>query len=279
MAALLASAPAAPRLCHLVRWPEYDGYGFKLLSAEPRHLPRVTAVEFGSPAEAAGLRVNDTVVEVNDASLEGLAHQEAVRLVKSIPNEAHLLVVDDETAAWYKRHGIAIRGDLPNVVHTSSKVSSTRKPRWKQGGTASISSTSSGTMTPAELAGGLRLCYLRKWKNYEGYGFSLREDKERQGYFITGVMPNSPAELGGLRDDDRLVEVNAVSVENKSYPEIMGRIEKEPDQVDLLVIDRETDEAFASRSQKPSGQADGVLRRWTPGRPPRLTSRKSKKRV
>ncbi|XP_065303918.1 uncharacterized protein [Dermacentor albipictus] len=277
VATLLASAPAAPRLCHLVRWPEYDGYGFKLLSAEHGHLPRVTAVEFGSPAEAAGLRVNDTVVEVNDASLEGLAHQEAVRLVKSIPNEAHLLVVDDETAAWYKRHGIAIRADLPNVVHTSSKVSSTRKPRRKQDGTASISSTSSGSMTPAELAGGLRLCYLRKWKSYEGYGFSLREDKERQGYFITGVMPNSPAELGGLRDDDRLVEVNAVSVENKSYPEIMGRIEKEPDQVDLLVIDRETDEAFASRSQRPSGQADGVLRRWTPGRPPRLTSRKSKK--
>ncbi|KAH7960436.1 hypothetical protein HPB49_019551 [Dermacentor silvarum] len=266
MVTLLASAPAA-RLCHLVRWPEYDGYGFKLLAMKHGHLPRVTAVESGSPAEAAGLRANDTVVE------------EVVQLVKSIPNEAHLLVVDDETAAWYKTHGIAIRSDLPNIVHMSSKASSAGKARRRQDGTTSLSSLSSGSMTPGELAGGLRLCYLRKWRNYEGYGFSLREDKERQGYFITGVVPDSPAELGGLRNDDRLVEVNAVSVENKSYQEIMGRIGKEPDQVDLLVIDRETDEAFASRSQKPSGQSDGVLRRWTPGRPPRLTTRKSKKEV
>ncbi|XP_065303924.1 mucin-17-like isoform X4 [Dermacentor albipictus] len=270
-------APAA-RLCHLVRSPDYDGYGFKLLTVEQLYLPRVTAVESGSPAEAAGLRVNDTVIEVNDASLEGLKNQEVVQLIKSMPNEARLLVVDDETAAWYERQDIAIRSNLLKIVHVNSKAPES-KTRKKQDTTPSLSSLSSGSTTPSELAGGLRLCHLRKWPNYEGYGFSVREDKERQSYFITGVMSNSPAELGGLRNDDRLVEVNAVSVENKSYQEIMGRMGKEPDQVDLLVIDRETDEAFASRSQRPSGQADGVLRRWTPGRPPRLTSRKSKKPV
>ncbi|KAH7934545.1 hypothetical protein HPB51_029089 [Rhipicephalus microplus] len=133
------------------------------------------------------------------------------------------------------------------------------------------------TSSAHELAGGLRLCYLRKWPDYEGYGFSLRENE--QNYFITAVVPDSPAELGGLRNDDRLIEVNAVSVENRSYQEIMWRISKEPDQVDLLVIDHETDEAFASRQQKPSGQADGVLRRWTPARRPRLTFMKTKKQT
>ncbi|KAH6933607.1 hypothetical protein HPB50_016795 [Hyalomma asiaticum] len=162
--------------------------------------------------------------------------------------------------------------EFPRVVHVSSKASSRKACR--KNGTTTSSSHSSGSMTPSELAGGLRLCYLRKWPNYEGYGFSLREDKQRRGYFIASVLPDSPAELGGLRDDDRLIEVNAVSVENKSYQEIMGRINKEPDQVDLLVIDRETDQGFTNRRQKPSGQADGVLRRWTPARPPRKTLRK-----
>ncbi|KAL3235471.1 hypothetical protein MRX96_048305 [Rhipicephalus microplus] len=251
--AQLAKPPAA-RLCHLVRRPEYDGYGFKLIPAKQGHLPLVSAVETGSPADAAGLRSNDTVIEVNGVILDGLGHEDVVQLVKSTPNEARLLVVDDETAAWYKRRGIALRGDTLNVVRTSSKKSSRK-----------------------ELAGGLRLCYLRKWPDYEGYGFSLRENE--QNYFITAVVPDSPAELGGLRNDDRLIEVNAVSVENRSYQEIMCRIGKEPDQVDLLVIDRETDEAFASRQQKPSGQADGVLRRWTPARRPRLTFMKTKKQT
>ncbi|KAL3200016.1 hypothetical protein MRX96_043649 [Rhipicephalus microplus] len=236
----LAKPPAA-RLCHLVRRPEYDGYGFKLIPATQGYLPRVSAVEPGSPAEATGLRSNDTVVEsspvfratylpcrLNGVILDGLGHEDVMQLVKSTPNEARLLVVDDETAAW-------------------------------------------------SLRGGLRLCYLRKWPDYEGYGFSLREDEEN--FFITAVVPDSPAELGGLRNDDRLIEVNAVSVENRSYQEIMWRIGKEPDQVDLLVIDRETDEAFASRQQKPSGQADGVLRRWTPARRPRLTFMKTKKQA
>ncbi|KAL1478185.1 hypothetical protein MTO96_016374 [Rhipicephalus appendiculatus] len=299
IATQLAKAPAA-RLCHLVRRPEFDGYGFKLIPGQQGNLPRVTAVESGSPAEAAGLRSNDTVVEVNGAILEGLACQDVVQLVKSTPNEARLLVVDDETAAWYKTRGIALRGDNLSVVYTSSKKSS-GKFRTKKGRTTLGSmSQSSGSMTSSvrvecmtqefyaavlcggrerSLRGGLRLCYLRKWPDSEGYGFSIREDKERQAYFITGVVPDSPAELGGLRDDDRLIEVNAVSLENRSYQEIMWRIGKEPEQVDLLVIDRETDEAFASRQQKPSGQSDGVLRRWTPARRPRLTFRKTKKQT
>ncbi|KAH7952609.1 hypothetical protein HPB51_028229 [Rhipicephalus microplus] len=273
--AQLAKPPAA-RLCHLVRRPEYDGYGFKLIPAKQRYLPRVSAIEPGSPAEAAGLRSNDTVVEVNGVILEGLGHEDVVQLVKSTPNEARLLVVDDETAAWYRRRGIALRGDNLNVVRTSSKKSS-RKVRSKGITTSGSINRSSGSLTSSELAGGLRLCYLRKWPDYEGYGFSLREDEEN--FFITAVVPDSPAELGGLRNDDRLIEVNAVSVENRSYQEIMCRIGKEPDQVNLLVIDRETDEAFASRQQKPSGQADGVLRRWTPARRPRLTFMKTKKQT
>ncbi|KAH7986873.1 hypothetical protein HPB51_026597 [Rhipicephalus microplus] len=103
-------------------------------------------------------------MQVNGVILDGLGHGDVMQLVKFTPNEARLLVVDDETAAWYKRRGIALRG-------------------------------------------------------------------------------------------------------------------KEPDQVDLLVIDRETDEAFASRHQKPSGQADGVLRRWTPARRPRLTFMKTNKQT
>ncbi|KAH7953798.1 hypothetical protein HPB49_012394 [Dermacentor silvarum] len=264
---LPADAPAA-RLCHLVLRPDFDGYGFRIVAGKMSRLPRVNAVEPGSPADVADLRVNDTIVEVNGASLEGLGHQDVVQLIKSAPNEVRLLVVDDDTAAWYDDHGIAVRGDLPNVIQVikvnaaASKTSETRS----QAAASSSASPGSATTSSQECPGGLRLCYLRKWPSFEGYGFCLRGGEKHPGYFIEGVVAGGPAHLGGLRDDDRLVEVNAMPAENMSYREITERIGKKPDQVDLLVIDRETDELFASRNQKPSGQSDGVQRRWTPAR-------------
>lgn len=58
-----------------------------------------------------------------------------------------------------------------------------------------------------EPALGPRLCHLSKWNTFEGYGFNLHADKKRLQHFIGQVDPGSPADLGGLRRNDRLVEV------------------------------------------------------------------------
>ncbi|KAL3197564.1 hypothetical protein MRX96_044885 [Rhipicephalus microplus] len=120
----------------------------------------------------------------------------------------------------------------------------------------------------AAVHDGLRLCHLSKWPNFDGYGFNLHADKKRQGHFIGQVDPGSPAELGGLRKNDRLLEVNGISVEGESHREIIERIKRDPTQVELLVIDREGDEAFAKRKQKPCSQSESVVRRRTPAHQP-----------
>ncbi|XP_077508231.1 Na(+)/H(+) exchange regulatory cofactor NHE-RF1-like [Amblyomma americanum] len=201
-------APAA-RLCHMVQRPDYDGYGFKLLAVKQRSLPYVLAVEPGSPAEDAGLRPNDIIVEVNGKSLRGAVHQDVVQRVKAIPHEARLLVVDCDTAAWYEEHGIDVRGDLPNIIRISNANASPSKA-GKARKKSSSSGSSSGGLTPAELAGGLRLCYLRKWPSFEGYGFNVVSGEERWRYYIANVAPGSPGELGGLREEDRLIEARAI---------------------------------------------------------------------
>lgn len=272
-----AGAPSA-RLCHLVRRADFDGYGFNLHADKQRKLQYVGAVDPGSPAEAAGLRANDTIVEVNGANVEGTNHREIVERIKSVPNETRLLVVDDGTAAWYKEHGIAIRGDLPNVIQLSSVKAAAR--RASKGGPppaassnqapapTSSASPSQASTASEDSADGLRLCQLCKWPNFDGYGFNLHADKKRQGHFIGQVDPGSPAELGGLRKNDRLVEVNGLSVEGESHREIIDRIKQDPSRVELLVVDRETDEAFARRKHKPSSQAPEVARRSTPAQQP-----------
>ncbi|KAK8767069.1 hypothetical protein V5799_006153 [Amblyomma americanum] len=270
---LPAGAPAA-RLCHLVRRPDFDGYGFNLHADKQRRLQYVGAVDPGSPAEAAGLRANDTIVEVNGVNVEGANHRDIVERIKAVPNETRLLVVDDGSAAWYKEHGIAIRGDLPNVIQLSSvKAAARRASKGQQQAVAATAETTSSSAPPpppseTTQSDGLRLCRLSKWPNFDGYGFNLHADKKRQGHFIGQVDAGSPAELGGLRKNDRLVEVNGLSVEGESHREIIERIKQDPGHVDLLVIDRETDEAFTRRKQKPSSQCEGVVRRCTPPQQP-----------
>lgn len=270
MVSLPAGAPAA-RLCHLVRRPDFDGYGFNLHADKQRKLQYVGAVDPGSPAEAAGLRANDTIVEVNGVNVEGTNHRDIVERIKSVPNETRLLVVDDGTAAWYREHGIAIRGDLPNVIQLSSVKAAARrssKPAAAQEVAAAPHSNVQETAPAAAVHDGLRLCHLSKWPNFDGYGFNLHADKKRQGHFIGQVDPGSPAELGGLRKNDRLLEVNGISVEGESHREIIERIKRDPTQVELLVIDREGDEAFAKRKQKPCSQSESVVRRRTPAQQP-----------
>lgn len=270
MVSLPAGAPAA-RLCHLVRRPDFDGYGFNLHADKQRKLQYVGAVDPGSPAEAAGLRANDTIVEVNGVNVEGTNHRDIVERIKSVPNETRLLVVDDGTAAWYREHGIAIRGDLPNVIQLSSVKAAARrssKPAAAQEVAAAPHSNVQETAPAAAVHDGLRLCHLSKWPNFDGYGFNLHADKKRQGHFIGQVDPGSPAELGGLRKNDRLLEVNGISVEGESHREIIERIKRDPTQVELLVIDREGDEAFAKRKQKPCSQSESVVRRRTPAHQP-----------
>lgn len=57
-----------------------------------------------------------------------------------------------------------------------------------------------------------RLCTLRKWDNFTGYGFNLQAEKGKPGQFIGYVDTNSPADSCGLRKNDRVIEVNGVNV-------------------------------------------------------------------
>ncbi|KAL1418177.1 hypothetical protein MTO96_026190 [Rhipicephalus appendiculatus] len=241
---LPAGAPAA-RLCHLVRRPDFDGYGFNLHADKQRKLQYVGAVDPGSPAEAAGLRANDTIVEVNGVNVEGTNHRDIVERIKSVPNETRLLVVDDGTAAWYREHGIAIPR-RPAQRHPAEQrqggrsAMSRRPPPPQRSTTVSASATCPSGPTSTATAS---TCT------------PTRSDRDTSSGRWT---PAHPAELGGLRKNDRLLEVNGISVEGESHREIIERIKQDPTQVELLVIDREGDEAFAKRKQKPCSQSESV---------------------
>lgn len=107
----------------------------------------------------------------------------------------------------------------------------------------------------------LRLCKLRRWWNYSGYGFNLHvyattatPDGDHTStpagpdlYVIGAVEPGSPAEASGLRRGDRVMEVNGQKVtldtchvdaaSTTASLDVVAMIRARPDRVNLLVAD------------------------------------------
>jgi len=73
------------------------------------------------------------------------------------------------------------------------------------------------------------------------YGFNLHAEKGRVGQYIGKVDEASPAELAGLRQGDRIIEVNSVNIDNESHKQVVERIKKVANHTTLLVIDPKAD--------------------------------------
>uniref|UniRef100_A0A3P9L1Q7 Na(+)/H(+) exchange regulatory cofactor NHE-RF n=1 Tax=Oryzias latipes TaxID=8090 RepID=A0A3P9L1Q7_ORYLA len=99
-----------PRLCHLVR--SETGYGFNLHSDRSRPGQYIRSLDPGSPADRAGLRPQDRLIEVNGVNIEGMRHAEVVAFIKKGGDQTWLLVVDPDTDEHFKRMGV-----VPTLSH------------------------------------------------------------------------------------------------------------------------------------------------------------------
>jgi len=70
----MAKDQLKPRLCHMLKGE--NGYGFHLHGEKGKSGQFIRKVEPGSPAEAAGLRAGDRVVEVNGLNVEQETHHQ-----------------------------------------------------------------------------------------------------------------------------------------------------------------------------------------------------------
>ena len=122
--------PYKLRLCHLRLWPDFQGYGFNLHAKKNQPGQYVGKVDAGSPAEAAGLREKDRILEVNGQSVVNDSHQAAVMKIKSIPNETKILVVDPEADEYFKERGISLNGQVPFILHLSTPERKLAEGRW-----------------------------------------------------------------------------------------------------------------------------------------------------
>ena len=109
------------RLCHIKKRDDFNGYGFNLHAEKSKPGQFIGTVDDGSPAQIAGLREGDRIVEVNDVNISHENHKQVVARVKAVPDETKLLVVDKETEEYYRNKEIIIRGTLGTVTLMSSE--------------------------------------------------------------------------------------------------------------------------------------------------------------
>jgi hypothetical protein len=86
-----------------------------------------------------------------------------------------------------------------------------------------------------------RLCLLRRWPNFEGgFGFKLYEDliSSTGALKVEEVVRHSPAEAGGLRQNDVIVEINGDNIECKSFFRLVEILKEAcgQNEMELLVL-------------------------------------------
>lgn len=86
-----------------------------------------------------------------------------------------------------------------------------------------------------------RLCHVSKRADFDGYGFNLHAEKGRPGQYIGKVDESSPAESSGLRQGDRIIEVNGANIGSETHKQVVERIKSVVDHTTLLVIDPKAD--------------------------------------
>lgn len=92
-----------------------------------------------------------------------------------------------------------------------------------------------------------RSCHIIKWADFSGFGFDLLAEKRRAGHYISEIDENSPAKSAGLKENDRVIEVNGSNIEHEYHNQVVMMIKAGGDETKLLVVDTETDNHYKRR--------------------------------
>ncbi|XP_044221868.1 Na(+)/H(+) exchange regulatory cofactor NHE-RF3 [Thunnus albacares] len=208
-----------PKVISLTKRPgQTYGFYLRVEHGEDGHLIR--CLEMGGPAELAGMKDGDRILRVNGAFVDGLSHSEVVDLVRNSGATVAFHILDEASYKQAKSEGVNL-SDPHNTPVANGVAKQTPKPK---------------------------LCYLVK--STSGYGFSVRSVKGEQGLFMTDVLSGNVADRAGVKENDRLVEVNGVNVEYYTHEQVVDRIRLAGSSIMFLLVDKETDRYYQNKRIK-----------------------------
>jgi predicted metalloprotease with PDZ domain len=95
-----------------------------------------------------------------------------------------------------------------------------------------------------------RICSVFLSENDTAFGFDVASGMNHIGLYIQKVFPNSPASIAGLRNNDRIIEINGRNVDKRSSRSIKKKLNKiqKKNSLILLVVDTQTYEHYTTKN-------------------------------
>ena len=76
-----------------------------------------------------------------------------------------------------------------------------------------------------------RLCHLRRWEGFQGYGFNLQSEKGKPGQRLGAIDAQSPGECVGLLAGDHIIEVNGINIMGMKHAEVVQQVGSKPNKL------------------------------------------------
>lgn len=189
----------------LKRKPEFLGFGLELFAKNLNvgQLVMVSKILPGSPAADAGLAIGDNITEVNGINVMG----EPVGVTK------RRIVETGEILS------VRVRRRMQHI--SSGRLGKSMKP-----------------MGEYDLAENVQLCYIRRRKDFKGYGIWTKHDITMFGVrqtFVSHVEHNSPAYNAGIKSGDQILKIDNFSMEHCDEGDVDKIFSKSFDGVTLLI--------------------------------------------
>jgi len=224
------------------------GYGFYMWhDTDGHYVENVTAK---SPADKAGLRAGDRILEINGVNIEQENSEDVFYRIKACHNMVTLLAVDAKTFGLIRKNRLSLDTMKAELGFSGYKDWIGRKQKGEQiddkGRKVEV------TYKTADL-------YISKDKNIgdDTWGFHLanqmsfmgNEDEETTGgHVIHWVEKAGPADYAGLRDGDKVLEINDIDVVKMEYDDVMHMLNNiEEDELKVKIEYEDVEEQIKPR--------------------------------
>ncbi|KAK0135193.1 Na(+)/H(+) exchange regulatory cofactor NHE-RF3 [Merluccius polli] len=230
-----------PRLCQLQR-TEGQSFGFRLRALQGGRGHVVMEVEPHSPAEVGGLRDGYRVLEVNQQYVDNMEFPELLRKIQRCGLRLFLLVLREEqyeqvsyttslvhflwyiyVLAWF------VEAIFPQAVSWSLDLQEVARSHRGE-----------------NCVHKARLCHVTR-NPVQGLGLTIRHIEGNKGQYFLSTVIAGPAERAGIRNGDKLIWVNGVTVANLTFSALNKIFKRSSIYVTLLVMDRESESSCIKR--------------------------------
>nr|XP_039271903.1 uncharacterized protein LOC120346265 [Styela clava] len=256
-----------PRLCRIFK--ESDSFGFCVCHEQNKDGHYIEEVDEGGPAERAGLKVNDRIIQINSLNVEKDSHENVLNKLRSCESDVVLLVIDSRSNKHYKKivqfksqgmkdvdyDMIAIpeeplflrdevddddesfASDRISIAllddHSSMKGSLSR---------SSVSASMLGELNAGVVSRhGIRECIVRMTKQ-EKKGFSTLLDRDRNGIVIRDIIKGGPGDRAGMKEGDRIITVNSQKTSTLTHEQVVERMLQSGRKIILTVVDEKSED-------------------------------------